>query len=111
MDDADTALNGKDAIEKILSKKCKTCKMSYSLILMDLSMPIMNGFETAMALRSLIFDNTIRKMNIVATTAQSIDNPLEKKCLNSGFDDVISKPFRKKILTDVLKLYYADNLK
>ena len=47
----DTANNGKDCINKILAARANN--ISYSLIFMDLSMPIMDGYEATMELRDL----------------------------------------------------------
>ena len=47
----DTADNGKECIRKI--KDARTNNISYSLIFMDLSMPIMDGYEATMELRDL----------------------------------------------------------
>ena len=47
----DTADNGKDCIKKI--KAARANNISYSLIFMDLSMPVMDGYEATMSLRDL----------------------------------------------------------
>jgi PAS domain S-box-containing protein len=82
----DIADNGKIAIEKLQNK-------SYDIILMDLHMPEMNGFETTEYIRN--------KMNsqipIIALTADVTSADL-KKCTAVGMNDYISKPLDEKLL-------------
>ncbi|TDE30566.1 response regulator [Flavobacterium ranwuense] len=82
----DVADNGKIAIEKLLVK-------SYDIILMDLQMPIMNGFETTDYIR-----NTMNlKIPIIALTADVTTVDLEK-CKAVGMNDYIAKPIDEKLL-------------
>jgi PAS domain S-box-containing protein len=91
----DIADNGKIAIEKLQNK-------SYDIILMDLHMPEMNGFEATEYIRN--------KMNsqipIIALTADVTTADLNK-CTAVGMNDYISKPLDEKMLynkiTDLLK--------
>jgi len=82
----DIADNGRIAIEKLQKK-------SYDIILMDLHMPEMNGFETTEYIR--------RKMNsqvpIIALTADVTTADLTK-CTAVGMNDYISKPLDEKLL-------------
>ena len=82
----DIAANGKVAIEKLK-------KNSYDIILMDLQMPEMNGFEATAHIRN--------KMNsqipIIALTADVTTADVEK-CRAVGMNDYISKPVDEKIL-------------
>ncbi len=84
--DRDIADNGKIAIEKLRNK-------AYDIILMDLHMPEMDGFETTEYIRN--------KMNshipIIALTADVTTADL-KKCKAVGMDDYISKPLDEKLL-------------
>jgi CheY-like chemotaxis protein len=82
----DIADNGKIAIEKLQTNV-------YDIILMDLQMPIMNGFEASKHIRN--------KMNlqipIIALTADVTTTDLEK-CKAVGMNDYISKPLDEKLL-------------
>ena len=75
----DTAENGEIALEKALANH-------YDLILMDIQMPIMDGYKTTKALRERGFSNPI-----IATTARSMPSELER-CLEAGCTKVLCKP-------------------
>ena len=47
IDPNDFAFNGKDAIDKIINKKCSSCLKGYKLVFMDLNLPGISGFETS----------------------------------------------------------------
>ena len=95
-------MDGKEAIQKIASKKCKKCNSGYWLVITDLNMPVMDGFKATSIIRKMIKDGDIGQVNIVGATANSIDYQMKQKCLNVGFDDVISKPIMKKVLIKVI---------
>lgn len=87
------AKNGKVAVEKYLSE-------SPDLIIMDIMMPIMNGFDAY----DQIERNSIGHIPIIACTAKVINS--EKEYLKSyGFDDYIAKPINAKILKEIIKKY------
>ncbi|NTW31232.1 MAG: response regulator [Bacteroidetes bacterium] len=82
----DIATNGKIAIEKLQTK-------SYDIILMDLQMPEMNGFEATEYIR-----NTMNsKIPIIALTADVTTVDLAK-CKAVGMNDYIAKPVDERIL-------------
>ncbi|MBK6998349.1 MAG: response regulator [Lewinellaceae bacterium] len=80
------ANNGKIAIEMLQ-------KNNYDIILMDLQMPEMNGFEATAYIRKEIKSN----IPIIALTADVTTMDLEK-CLEIGMNDYISKPIDEKLL-------------
>ena len=82
----DIAENGKIALEKLEEK-------AYDIILMDLQMPIMNGFETTEYIRNTM-NSTIP---IIALTADVTTVDLAK-CKAVGMNDYISKPVDERIL-------------
>jgi len=84
----DIAGNGKIAIEKLK-------KQSYDIILMDLQMPEMNGFEATEYIRNKMN----YKIPIIALTADVTTVDLAK-CKSVGMDDYISKPVDERILYD-----------
>jgi len=82
----DIADNGKIAIEKLQNR-------SYDIILMDLHMPEMNGFEATEYIRSKMNS----KIPIIALTADVTTADLNK-CTAVGMNDYISKPLDEKLL-------------
>ena len=84
--ESDIVSNGKLAIEKMVNNQ-------YNLILMDLQMPEMNGFEATTHIRKVMKS----KIPIIALTADVTTVDVEK-CKAIGMDDYISKPVNEKIL-------------
>lgn len=82
----DIAANGKIAIERLQAK-------SYDIILMDLQMPEMNGFEATSYIRNTLHS----KIPIIALTADVTTADLEK-CIAVGMNDYIAKPVDERIL-------------
>lgn len=93
--DYDLAESGVQAIELIQKNK-------YDIVLMDIQMPVMDGYEAARRIRKNI--NTV--VPIVAMTAHVL--PTEKeKCIKAGMNDYISKPLKEAELLGLLKKYLS----
>ncbi|MBI4843655.1 MAG: response regulator [Nitrospirae bacterium] len=88
---ADVAENGKFAVEAVK-------KNAYDLILMDVQMPEMNGFEATAALRAMEKE-TGKHIPIIAMTAHSMKGDREE-CIQAGMDDYIAKPIEPQELVD-----------
>jgi CheY-like chemotaxis protein len=89
----DIAANGKIAIEKLSQKSSNGTTKSYDIILMDLQMPEMNGFETTEFIRKTMDS----KIPIIALTADVTTADLAK-CKAVGMNDYIAKPVDERIL-------------
>lgn len=85
----DVAFNGKEALDRFGSAR-------YDLILMDVQMPIMDGFKATQKIRE-IEKSTNTRIPIIAVTANAFPEDKER-CLSSGMDDYISKPFQPEEL-------------
>ena len=94
----DTAEDGEKAIEKIKSK-------AYHVVLMDLLMPGIDGYETTQKIRTLE-DSYFKQIPIIALTASAM-NEIRDKALASGMIDFISKPFRLEELKSTIARYVA----
>ena len=75
----DTAVDGKDAVEK-------AAKKSYDLILMDVQMPVMNGYEAAQEIKK-----SGDRVPIIAMTANALPEDI-KRAQEAGMADHIAKP-------------------
>jgi signal transduction histidine kinase/CheY-like chemotaxis protein len=84
------AINGKEAIDIIKQQH-------FDIILMDIQMPEMDGYETSRFIR-LQLDTPIKDTPIIAMTAHVLEG-VHQKCLDAGMDDSIAKPINTQILT------------
>ncbi|MEO5674553.1 MAG: tetratricopeptide repeat protein [Chitinophagales bacterium] len=85
----EVAENGKAALEKIHSTR-------FDLLLLDLKMPEMDGYETAQCIRADA-DILIREIPIIALTANAT-NTEKEKCFQNGINGYVAKPFRSEEL-------------
>ncbi len=75
-------------------------KENYDLVLMDIQMPIMDGYTTARLIRDELKSN----IPIIAMTAHVLIGEKEK-CINAGMDDYLPKPIDEQFLFEILKKY------
>lgn len=79
----------------------------FDLILMDCNMPVMDGFESARAIRAS--EKGRRRTTIIAVTAGAMEGD-KAECLAAGMDDVLAKPFSKNDLIDIMQLWVGRKL-
>lgn len=96
---ADVAKNGEEAVEKFMASK----EGDYDLILMDVMMPVMNGYDATKAIRGS--DHPASKsIPIIAQTANAFQEDI-KKVKEVGMNAHISKPIDEENLLKVLSEY------
>lgn len=100
--EADVANDGAEALEMI--EKMIEKESSYTIVLMDCQMPIMDGYEATRKIKSGELGEGSETIPIIAMTANAMEGDKEK-CFASGMDDYISKPINSDILEDKLKKY------
>lgn len=81
----DFAFNGQEAIDKVNENE-------YHVVLMDLQMPVLDGYSASRAIREMA-DPLKSKIQIIALTASVSDN-LSRKIVAAGMDDYLTKPFK-----------------
>jgi len=88
------AINGEQAVSMIENH-------SFDIILLDIQLPKIDGFETARLIRNIA---GYRYTPIIAVTA-SVNSPIQQRITNEGMDGVLPKPFSLKELEDMLIEY------
>jgi CheY-like chemotaxis protein len=91
----DVVRNGKEALEA-LRKQSSPRNRQYDLILMDVQMPEMDGYETMKEIRNQ--PSPFREIPVIALTASVVRSDL-KKCLDAGMNSYVSKPLKRGILS------------
>ncbi|SPQ27623.1 b9bced81-e172-4f31-82a3-f2a2feebd764 [Thermothielavioides terrestris] len=97
----DTYDNGLKAVEGLREKARQGAP--YHIILMDVQMPVLDGYEATKLLRHDELES-VRKVLVIAMTASAIQGDREK-CLAAGMDDYLAKPVRSEVLKKKLDAY------
>lgn len=96
----DVAENGSEAFELFQRKE-------YDVVLMDIEMPVTDGYEATTMIRGYEKDNSREKTPIVAVTAHALPEN-EDKAYEVGCDYFLTKPVRKADLISTIQKYGAD---
>jgi len=88
------ARNGQEAVERFSPGK-------YSIILMDVEMPVTDGYDTTRHIREFEKAKNSVPVPIIALTAHAIMGDRER-CITAGMDDYIAKPFTPDQLQTIL---------
>ncbi len=99
---ADFASDGQQALEKVK-------KTRYDMILMDLQMPVMDGYKSSVAIRAMM-DPHYSVVPIIALTASAILD-VQEKVYRAGMTDYLSKPFIAEDLYNLLVSYIPEDKK
>lgn len=91
--------NGKLAVERFMN----SAKNEFDVILMDVQMPVMNGYDATRAIRALVRDDA-RDIPIIAMTANAFAED-EKEALNAGMNIHLAKPIDVEALKQALVQY------
>lgn len=93
----DVADNGQIAVDMLKNSK----PGYYQLVLMDVQMPVMNGYDAAKTIRKLE-NKELSSIPIIAMTANAFEED-KQEALNSGMNDHIAKPIDVKVLIQTLE--------
>ncbi|MBL8305139.1 MAG: PAS domain S-box protein [Rubrivivax sp.] len=86
-----TANDGRQALDRLRQQP-------FDLVLMDLQMPVMDGYETTRRLRA---EPTLARLPVLAMTASAFDNA-RQSCLDVGMNDFVPKPVEPRVLYSTL---------
>ena len=92
---ADAAENGLEALSKLRERH-------YELVLMDVQMPLMDGYEAARRIRAPGSGVKNPSVPIIALTAHALTSDRER-CLAAGMNDYLSKPLRFPVLAETVQ--------
>ena len=99
---ADVVNNGLEALEKAKEEE-------YDIIFMDWQMPVMDGLQSASAIRKYETTQKIEnKVTIIAMTANAMKGDREL-CLESGMNDYITKPLDIEVFKKIITKYQSNN--
>lgn len=98
----DTAVNGKEALEKFEASEPGT----YDMILMDIQMPIMNGYEATKAIRACKHEQA-KMIQIYAMTADAFTEDVSM-ALSAGMNGHIAKPIDTKVLYQTMQKVFEE---
>jgi len=91
--ECEVAGDGAEALEKLQKEK-------FDLVLMDIQMPVLDGYHATQQLRKELE----LTLPVIAMTAHSMEGELQK-CMSFGMNDYISKPFKEEELYQVVRKY------
>lgn len=97
----DTAVNGLIALEKVRSSR----PGRYDLILMDIQMPVMDGWQSAEAIRALA-DPALSAIPIIALSANVFQSDVERS-IHSGMEAHLTKPIDMPLLLETIEKVLA----
>lgn len=99
--EVERAVNGKECVEMFEASETGF----YDAILMDLRMPVMNGYEATKAIRAS--NRQDKKLPIIAMTANAFLSDIQE-CLDCGMDAHVAKPLNVKEFIDVLQRFIGN---
>ncbi|CAD8207810.1 unnamed protein product [Paramecium octaurelia] len=108
----DSAYNGREALQLVNQKKqhpCKKCgNQYYSLIFLDINMPILDGYKTVKELKHLMKQQIINKAWCIANTG-FCDLDTKLKSYEAGMDYYLTKPLDQNELRNMLNVLFPIN--
>ncbi|KZF25246.1 hypothetical protein L228DRAFT_265722 [Xylona heveae TC161] len=95
--------DGQQALEALRERAAKGADEAYHLVLMDVQMPVLDGYEATKLIRQDKMP-LVRGVLVIAMTASAIRGDREK-CLEAGMNDYLAKPVRAQVLKTMLEQY------
>jgi two-component system CheB/CheR fusion protein len=96
----DSAANGQEALAQV--SRAEECRQPVDLILLDMQMPVMDGYEAASRLRQIGYVGPI-----IALTAHAMKGD-DQRCLEAGCDAYVTKPIDRQKMVEIVARYTQD---
>ena len=90
------ANNGREAVDMFCA-----APSDYSAVLMDISMPVMDGYEASELIHAHVTENSLKTIPVIALTGHALKHDREN-CLEAGMDDYLTKPVKHEELLNAL---------
>ena len=94
-------MNGQEAVDMVT--KYLNQKKHFDLILMDLIMPVMDGYKSSREIRKVEKQLGSKVKQYICGCSAQVNRHVEDKCHEVGMDDIIAKPLQKDKLASMLK--------
>ena len=100
------AMNGQESLELFTNNINNNDRSGYDMVMLDLNMPIMDGFEATRRIRELENSRKLipQRTPIIGFTASTVSD-INQQCLDAGMDDVLNKPIIKNELINFLNIF------
>ena len=98
----DIACNGKEAFEMVQLKR-------YDLILMDIQMPVKNGFEATRLIREFEKETCSPHRAYIIALSANVISEKRQECIEAGMDDFMEKPIQKSMLQSFISQFGTDH--
>lgn len=99
--------DGSQAVDAL--KKCSADANPFHLVLMDVQMPVLDGYNATRKIRADA-DPNVNEVLVIAMTASAIEGDREK-CIEAGMNNYLAKPVRSDVLRNMLDRYLAPQTK
>lgn len=96
--------NGQEAVDSYMQDPSR-----FPVILMDVSMPVMDGHEATRKIRAFEAEHNLEEIPVIALTGHALKNDRED-CLNAGMNDYLSKPVKQVELIEKLNIFAGETM-
>eukprot|EP01087_Luapelamoeba_hula_P016130 TRINITY_DN4931_c0_g1_i1.p1 TRINITY_DN4931_c0_g1~~TRINITY_DN4931_c0_g1_i1.p1 ORF type:complete len:1167 (-),score=163.62 TRINITY_DN4931_c0_g1_i1:224-3724(-) len=100
----ESAKNGKEGLEKVIER---AAIRPYDVVLMDVQMPLMNGYEATRAIRRLERTGELKYQHKIVAMTSDKEDEVRAACLEAGMDVYLTKPLASRDLEVMMGLYFG----
>ena len=96
----DYCIDGLEAVKQVQS--AYESNMSYKVILIDFSMPVMDGIEAVSKIRKILNERQVREQPQIYGITGHVQDDFQSQGLEAGMNKVFSKPINREVLFQIL---------